>query len=57
MDDGVLLLSRNQEEYRRWPENARAVSARLEHTGGLITAAAAIMAAVFVSFALAELSW
>jgi putative drug exporter of the RND superfamily len=54
MDYGVLLLSRIQEEYRRWPDNARAVSAGLEHTGGLITAAA-IMAAVFVSSALADL--
>jgi RND superfamily putative drug exporter len=51
----VLLLSRIQEEYRRWPDHARAVSARLEHTGGLIAAAAAIMAAVFVGFALADL--
>ena len=55
MDYGVRLLSRIQEEYRRWPDNARAVSAGLEPTGGLITAAAAIMAAVFVSFALADL--
>jgi RND superfamily putative drug exporter len=55
MDYGVRLLSRIQEEYRRWPDNARAVSAGLQHTGGLITAAAAIMAAVFVSFALADL--
>jgi len=36
-------------------DNARAISAGLEHPGGLITAAAAIMAAVFVSFALADL--
>ena len=34
MHYGVLLLSRIQEEYRRWPDNARAVSAGLEHTGG-----------------------
>ena len=57
MDYGVVLLSRMQEEYRRWLDNARAVSAGLEHTGGLITAPAAIMAAVFVSFALADPSW
>ena len=57
MDYGVLLLSRILEEYRRWPDNARAVFAGLEPTGGLITAAAAIMAAEFVSFALADLSW
>jgi hypothetical protein len=29
MDYDVLLLSRIQEEYRRWPDNARAVSAGL----------------------------
>jgi RND superfamily putative drug exporter len=55
MDYGVLLLSRIQEEYRRRPDNAAAVSAGLEHTGRIITAAAAIMAAVFFSFALADL--
>ena len=55
MDYGVLLLTRIQEEYRRRPDNAWAVSAGLEHTGRLITAAAAIMAAVFFSFALGDL--
>ena len=55
MDYGVRLLSRIQEEYRRWPDHARAVSAGLEHTGGVITGAAAIMAAVFVSFAAVDL--
>jgi hypothetical protein len=35
MDYGVLLLSRIQDGYRRWPDNARAVSAGLEHTGRL----------------------
>ena len=38
-----------------WPDSVRAVSAGLERTGGLITAAAAIMAAVFVSFAAVDL--
>ena len=33
MDYGVLPLSRIQEEYRRGPDNARAVSAGLQHTG------------------------
>jgi RND superfamily putative drug exporter len=55
MDYGVLLLSRIQEEYRRRPDNAWAVSAGLEHTGRIVTAAAAIMAAVFFSFGLADL--
>jgi RND superfamily putative drug exporter len=55
MDYGVLLLSRIQEEYRRRPDNAAAVAAGLERTGRIITAAAAIMAAVFFSFALGDL--
>jgi putative drug exporter of the RND superfamily len=55
MDYGVLLLTRIQEEYRLRPDNTSAVSAGLEHTGRIITAAAAIMAAVFFSFALADL--
>jgi RND superfamily putative drug exporter len=55
MDYGVLLLSRIQEEYRRHGDNAQAVSAGLEHTGRIVTAAAAIMAAVFFSFALGDL--
>ena len=39
-----------------WPDSVRAVSAGLERTlAGLITAAAAIMAAVFVSFAAVDL--
>jgi RND superfamily putative drug exporter len=55
MDYGVLLLTRIQEEYQLGHDNARAVSAGLGHTGRIITAAAAIMAAVFFSFALADL--
>ena len=55
MDYGVLLLSRIREEYRRRHDNVAAVSAGLEHTGRIITAAAAIMAAVFFSFALGDL--
>jgi RND superfamily putative drug exporter len=55
MDYGVLLLSRIPEEYRRWPDNARAVSAGLQRTAGLITAGAAMMTAVFASFARADL--
>jgi RND superfamily putative drug exporter len=55
MDYGVLLLTRIQEEYQLRPDNARAVAEGLGHTGRIITAAAAIMAAVFFSFALADL--
>jgi RND superfamily putative drug exporter len=55
MDYGVLLLTRIKEEYGRRGDNAAAVSAGLEHTGRIITAAAAIMAAVFFSFAVGDL--
>jgi RND superfamily putative drug exporter len=55
MDYGVLLLSRIREEYQQHADNTLAVAAGLEHTGRLITAAAAIMAAVFFGFALADL--
>jgi putative drug exporter of the RND superfamily len=52
MDYEVLLLSRTREEYQRTRDNSRAVAASLEHTGRLITGAAAIMAAVFFGFGL-----
>jgi len=55
MDYGVLLLSRIREEYAQSGDNAQAVAAGLEHTGRLITAAAAIMATVFFGFAAADL--
>jgi putative drug exporter of the RND superfamily len=55
MDYGVLLLSRIREEYQRTGDNAAAVGAGLERTGRLITAAAAIMAAIFFGFARADL--
>jgi len=55
MDYGVLLLSRVLEEYQRTGDNVRAVGLGLERIGRVITAAAAIMAAVFFAFALADL--
>lgn len=55
MDYGVLLLSRIREEYQQHADNALAVAIGLERTGRLITTAAAIMAAVFFGFALADL--
>jgi RND superfamily putative drug exporter len=54
MDYEVLLLSRMQEEYARSGDNTRAVAEGLERSGRLITSAAAIMVAVFLAFALAE---
>ncbi len=54
MDYEVFLLSRIREEYLRHGDNTRAVSDGLASTGRVITAAAAIMIAVFSSFALAD---
>jgi RND superfamily putative drug exporter len=55
MDYGVLLLARIREEYLRTGDNTLAVGVGLERTGRLITAAAAIMAAIFFGFAMADL--
>ena len=54
MDYEVLLLTRIREEYAHTGNNVSAVALGLEKTGRLVTGAAAIMAAVFFSFALAE---
>ena len=54
MDYEVLSLSRIQEEYQRTGDNTRAVADGLERSGRLITAAALIMVAVFIGFALAD---
>jgi RND superfamily putative drug exporter len=54
MDYEVLLLSRIREEYEASGDNEQAVGRGLEHTGRLITGAAAIMAGVFFGFGLAH---
>ncbi|MGA7912089.1 MAG: MMPL family transporter [Candidatus Dormiibacterota bacterium] len=54
MDYEVLLISRIQEEYRRTGDNQTGVAMGLEKSGRLITGAAAIMVAVFISFGLAD---
>jgi len=54
MDYEVLLISRIQEEYWRTGDNQAAVAMGLEKSGRLITGAAAIMVAVFLAFALAN---
>ncbi|SDG22503.1 putative drug exporter of the RND superfamily [Sinosporangium album] len=54
MDYEVFLVSRIQEEYERSGDNDRAVVVALSHTARQITAAAAIMAAVFGSLLLAD---
>jgi putative drug exporter of the RND superfamily len=55
MDYEVFLIRRIQEERRRTHDNRLAVAAGIEHTARPITAAAAIMVAVFGSFVTATL--
>jgi|CXWL01.1.fsa_nt_gi RND superfamily putative drug exporter len=52
MDYEVFLISRIREEYGRTGDNARSVAYGLATTARVIAAAAAIMVAVFLSFAL-----
>lgn len=52
MDYEVFLLSRMREEWVRTGDARRAVREGLAHTGGVITAAAAVMVVVFGSFTL-----
>lgn len=52
MDYEVFLLSRMREEWLATGDARRAVREGLAHTGGVITAAAAVMVVVFGSFAL-----
>jgi RND superfamily putative drug exporter len=54
MDYEVLLISRIQEEYKRTGDNQAGVAMGLEKSGRLITGAAAIMCAVFLAFAQAD---
>jgi RND superfamily putative drug exporter len=54
MDYQVFLVSRMHEEWVRSHDNARAVRVGQGETGGIITAAACIMIAVFGGFAFAD---
>ncbi len=54
MDYEVFLISRVREEYLRTGDNASAVSHGLAATARVITAAAAIMVAVFLTFVFGE---
>ncbi|MEU5654565.1 MMPL family transporter [Streptomyces sp. NPDC047737] len=49
MDYGVFLISRIKEEYDRSGDHEHSVTYGLRHTGGLITAAAVILAVVMVA--------
>jgi RND superfamily putative drug exporter len=52
MDYEVFLLSRIKEEYDRTGDNTAAVALGLQRTGRLVTSAAALMAIVFIAFAM-----
>jgi RND superfamily putative drug exporter len=51
MDYEVFLLSRIKEEYDRTGDNELSVARGLERTGRIVTAAALLIAVVFISFA------
>lgn len=57
MDYEVFLLSRIKEEYDRTGDNERAVAVGLERTGRIVTAAAALIAIVFLAFATSEVTF
>ena len=57
MDYEVFLLSRIKEEYDATGDNTRSVALGLERTGRIVTAAAALLAVVFIAFATSEISF
>ena len=56
MDYEVFLLSRIKEEYDIEQDNEHAVAVGLERTGRIVTAAAILLALVFVAFATSQVS-
>jgi putative drug exporter of the RND superfamily len=56
MDYEVFLLSRIKEEYDVARDNEHAVAVGLERTGRIVTAAALLLALVFVAFATSEVA-
>jgi RND superfamily putative drug exporter len=57
MDYEVFLLSRIKEEYDRSGDNTASVALGLERTGRLVTAAAALLAVVFIAFATSQITF
>jgi RND superfamily putative drug exporter len=56
MDYEVFVLSRIKEEYDLTGDNDRAVAVGLQKTGGIVTAAAALLAIVFIGLSTASVS-
>ena len=57
MDYEVFLLSRIKEEYDRTGDNTASVAIGLERTGRIVTAAAGLLAVVFVAFATSQITF
>jgi putative drug exporter of the RND superfamily len=57
MDYEVFLLSRIKEEHDHGADNETAVAVGLERTGRIVTAAAVLIAVIFVAFALGRVSF
>ena len=57
MDYEVFLLSRIKEEHDRTGDNVSSVAIGLERTGRIVTAAAALLAVVFISFASSKVTF
>jgi RND superfamily putative drug exporter len=57
MDYEVFLLSRIREEHDRTGDNVSSVAVGLERTGRIVTAAAALLALVFASFATSRITF
>ena len=56
MDYEVFLLSRIKEEYDLEHDNEEAVAVGLDHTGRIVTAAAVLLAIVFIAIATSDVS-
>jgi RND superfamily putative drug exporter len=57
MDYEVFLLSRIKEEHDRTHDNVQSIATGLERTGRIVTAAAALLAVTFLSFATSGVSF
>ena len=57
MDYEVFLLSRIKEEYDRTGDNELSVARGLERTGRIVTAAALLIAVIFMAFATSEVTF
>ena len=57
MDYEVFLLSRIKEEYDKTGDNTRSVAIGLERTGRIVTAAALLLAVVFIAFATSQITF